>query len=642
MPAPYFDPETGFSYPGPALEPLPEAPPTEELQQALHTMILSASGWRKVYAVDGDEENRSPALRPVDRVLSLGMADVFAEFLTAAGTGSRLRVAVGLDSRFTGPALADGMIRVLLGRGVEVDYLGIVAAPEIMAWVQTAGIHDGFVYVSASHNPLGHNGLKFGLGNGGVVGGSQAAELIARFRAAVTPDHAQRWLHLAASVAPADVERVLKGLPACRKAASLAYARFSDEILTGTAEAALQAKRKAELADLAKQSGLGVVAELNGSARGLSIDQTWLASLGVKTVALNEVPRQFVHRIVPEGPSLDLCRTELERLHALNPAFSLGYVPDCDGDRGNVVFFDPAAGRGRTLEAQEGFALCVLSELAGLTYYGEAGPKVAVVCNDPTSLRIDAIAAAFGAQVFRTEVGEANVVGKARALRAEGWTVRIVGEGSNGGNITHPGSVRDPLSTLGSLIKLLCLKSVPSRPGRPGRAGLFELWCERSGQSEAYRSGFTLADVLATLPAWTTTPTSEDRAMLKIATTDHARLKAAFEALWPREFEARRDELKRRFGITAWDEVNYEGQAEKPGVGAAFRSGRHTGGLKVLLRDAKGQPSACLWMRGSGTEPVFRILAEVRGVDPSGEADLLSWLSRLVGEAGVAAASPSA
>jgi phosphomannomutase len=47
-------------------------------------------------------------------------------------------------------------------------------------------------------------------------------------------------------------------------------------------------------------------------------------------------------------------------------------------------------------------------------------------------------------------------------------------------------------------------------------------------------------------------------------------------------------------------------------------------------------------MRGSGTEPVFRILAEVRGVDPSGEADLLSWLSRLVGEAGVAAASPSA
>src|SRR6185369_5266585 len=104
---------------------------------------------------------------------------------------------------------------------------------------------------------------------------------------------------------------------------------------------------------------------------------------------------------------------------------------------------------------------------------------------------------------------------------------------SNGGNITFPGSVRDPLSTLGSLIKLVSLRSVPARPGRPGKPGLFELWCERSGQKAAYRDDYTLADVLSTLPAWTTTPASEDRAMLTISTTDHAVLKAGFEALWP-------------------------------------------------------------------------------------------------------------
>jgi len=49
-----------------------------------------------------------------------------------------------------------------------------------------------------------------------------------------------------------------------------------------------------------------------------------------------------------------------------------------------------------------------------------------------------------------------------------------------------------------------------------------------------------------------------------------------------------------------------------------------------VLKDGKGQPAACLWMRGSGTEPVFRIQAEVRGQDPEGEAWLLEWLTHMV------------
>ena len=622
MPAPFIDPETGFSYPGPKMEPLNYTPTEGDLEEALASTILSASGWRKVFAFDGDEENRSPRLRPVDRLLSLGMADTFAGFLTESTDRSTLRVAVGIDSRFTGPALADGMIRVLLTRGVEVDYLGIVAAPQIMAWVQTSGLHDGFVYVSASHNPLGHNGVKFGLGNGGVVGGAQAAELIRRFRAEVASPAVNEWGPRAATASPADVGRVLAALPACRRAAAEAYARLSDEILTGSADPGSRARRKDELKNLVRGRGLGVFAELNGSARGLSIDADWLPTLGVGLRALNDRPRQFAHRIVPEGASLDLCRRKLEKAHAQDPRFELGYVPDCDGDRGNVVFFDPSAGRARVLEAQEVFALCVLSELAGLAYYGEGGP-VAVVGNDPTSFRIDEIAAAFGAEVARAEVGEANVVGRARELRTQGRTVRILGEGSNGGNITFPGSVRDPLSTLGSLIKLVSLRSVPDRPG------LFELWCRRSGQLAAFCDDYTLADVVATLPPWTTTGTGEDRAMLKIATTDHGALKAAFEARWPRAWDEKKAFL-RALGIVSWDEVNYEGTVERPGFGAGFRSGRQSGGLKIVLRNTAGHPAGCLWMRGSGTEPVFRILAEVKGTNPKAEAELLSWLSDLV------------
>jgi phosphoglucomutase len=626
MPAPFVDPSTGFAYPNADASPFHYTPTAADLEGALKAMILSASGWRKVFAADGDEESTTEDLAPADRTLGLGMAAVFADFLTET-TGKRSpRVAVGLDARHTGPALGDGMVRVLTYRGFEVDYLGIVAAPEIMAWVQTSGVHDGFVYVSASHNPIGHNGVKFGLGNGGVVGGAQAADLIARFKAvAADPAQAAGWIAEANAVTPAEVETVLKAMPSCRKAAARAYSSLSDEILTLTAETKAQKARKADLAALVKARGLGIVAELNGSARGLSIDQPWLGALGIGVDVLNDRPRQIVHRIVPEGPSLDLCRQRLEAAHAADPRFQLGYVPDCDGDRGNVVFFDTDAGHATILEAQQVFALCVLSELAGLAYYGVTGP-LAVACNDPTSFRVDEIAAAFGATVARAEVGEANVVNKARDLRSQGTTVRILGEGSNGGNITYPGSVRDPLSTIGSLVKLLCLRSVAGKPG------LFELWCQKSGQPQAYRPDYTLSDVLATLPAWTTTGSSEPRAMLRITSTDHAALKARFEALWPAAWSSRQAHLG-ALGFAAWEEINYEGTAEKPGFGPTFRSGRQTGGLKIVFRDQAGAIAGCLWMRGSGTEAIFRVQFELRGHRPAEEAELLAWLTDLVRQA---------
>jgi len=592
-------------------------PTSADLEEALNAMILSASGWRKVFA--DDEESRSPDLRPADRVLSLGMADAFASFAAEQSPRRALRICVGCDARFTGPTLAEGMIRVLVARGVEVDDLGVAAAPEIMAWVQTGGRHDGFIYISASHNPVGHNGVKFGLSDGGVVGGRLSAELIAKFRGSVSAENAARWQELAASADAAALDAIRARRTECKQAAEAAYAALCDEILTVSSDRAVQRTRQEELAAAVRAKNLGIVGELNGSARGVSIDRAWMDALGVKTLTLNSVPGQFVHRIIPEGASLDLCRAELEKAHARDAGFTLGYVPDCDGDRGNVVWFDGRSGKAQILEAQEVFALCVLAELACLRYYGHQG-KTAVVGNDPTSFRVDAIAKAFGASVFRAEVGEANVVGLARRLRSEGWTVRILGEGSNGGNITHPGSVRDPLSTLGSFIKLLCLGT--------DKPGPFALWCQLSGHALPLR--FTMADVVATLPAWTTTPASEERAVLKIQTTDHAVLKARFEQRWPAEWESHRAELERRFGVASWSEHNYEGQDDKPGVGPAFRSGRQTGGLKIVLKDAEGAPCAMLWMRGSGTEPVFRVMAEVRGADPDGEAWLLEWLTAMV------------
>ena len=129
-------------------------------------------------------------------------------------------------------------------------------------------------------------------------------------------------------------------------------------------------------------------------------------------------------------------------------------MPDCDGDRGNIVYWDEKQKKAVILKAQEVFSLSVLAELTySIWQHGEEKDfKPAVVVNCPTSMRINEIASALGAEVFRAEVGEANVVNLAREIRSQGYTVRILGEGSNGGTITYPAAVRDPLNTIFALL----------------------------------------------------------------------------------------------------------------------------------------------------------------------------------------------
>lgn len=145
-------------------------------------------------------------------------------------------------------------------------------------------------------------------------------------------------------------------------------------------------------------------------------------------------------------------------------------------------------------------------------------------------MRTDEICAAFGACVFRAEVGEANVVNLAREKREEGYSVRILGEGSNGGNITYPSSVRDPLATIFAIIKLLAIRDSLEHDGTI-RPGLFHLWCIKSGQENKYKPDFTLSDILASLPAYTTTGVSESRAVLHVKTEDKGKLKLRFQKL---------------------------------------------------------------------------------------------------------------
>ena len=605
------------------------------LDKALGDLILSASGWRGIFAADGDGESAVPDIAPVHGIILAAAALVFAKRLTRdLPPGTAPAVIVGMDTRPTGPAMADTVIRGLLASGAAVRFAGVTAAPEIMAFARTAKPF-GFVYISASHNPIGHNGLKFGLNDGGVLPGPEALSLIEGFRRLMGQgDRIARMAGLINAAGPEALGEVYAGSEQVKKEAYAAYLNFTRELAEGTGERAHP--RGCILGRISRSLAarpLSAAADFNGSARTVSIDGELLAGLGVKLYAMNDKPGQIVHRIVPEGESLEPCRLFLEQVHAADPSAILGYVPDCDGDRGNLVIWDEGGKRPRALEAQEVFALACVSELAHLVWTGKlrydnrgkALDKVAVAVNDPTSMRVDRIAGAFDAAVFRAEVGEANVVGLARKLREQGYTVRIMGEGSAGGNITHPSAVRDPINTMLSLIKLLVIR------GEGERKGFFEIWSSLSGQTGAYRPDFTLADVIASLPAFATTGTYSPEALLQVKTADHGLLKSRYQGIFLREWEEQKGALRNRYGITGWEAAAYTGMEEKRGIADFSAAGR--GGLKISFLNREGRSTACIWMRGSATEPVFRVMADVEGADREAERFFINWQRRMVGEA---------
>lgn len=629
-----------FAFGDPDTVPLSAALPSRtDLDAAFAPLILSASGWRKVFALGSDEESLSPEIGSANRVLAAHMANVFADYLIESGVAKD--VLLGRDTRPTGDAIADVMCRAFLSRGIAVRYLGACAAPEIMAYAREYG---AFAYVSASHNPVAHNGVKFGLSDGGVLEGGETAKLITRYRDAIaSPDAAEKARNLMASCPKAALKAVTENVSAEKSRALESYRAFSLSVLSGESDPAKGEAFFSKIADSAQKLSregkpVSILADFNGSARAASIDRSFFESFGMHFSAIHAIPGTIAHRIVPEGSSLSFCAREIERLRkegvtAEERSTALGYMPDCDGDRGNIVCWNENKQMAEPLEAQEVFALSVIAELAHLVWLGsvsctpgkDATPPVAVAVNDPTSLRVEAIARAFGARVARAEVGEANVVNLARKLRSEGSIVRILGEGSNGGNITHPAAVRDPLNTVFALLKLLIIRD------EGGKKGLFHIWCSLSGQEDAYKENFDLTDIRATLPPFVTTSVYEPEAMLAIGTADHAVLKRKFQKVFLGEWDTARSGFLRDLGIESWQAICNNGTAETRGIEDFGLSGK--GGLKIQFFDGTGAECAYIWMRGSGTESVFRILADARGSDVKAERKLLAWLTAMVLEA---------
>lgn len=308
------------------------------------------------------------------------LARAFAQaFGTYVGGG---RVVVGRDTRSSGPMLQKAVHCGLLAAGCEVIDVGVLPTPTIQIYTGATRARGGLA-ITASHNPPEYNALKLFNAQGLFFNHYERSELLdiyhqSDFRQAQNDE----MLRLSCEYeAPArlHLERVLKHVNVERIRAS----RFR--------------------VALDSVNGAGSV-----MTPGFLRD-----TLGCDLHAISIDPNLPFPRVAEPRPDTLGDLSELVR----STGAQIGFAQDPDGDRLAVVDEE-----GRVLDNDDVLAMAVHIAL-------ERKPGNVVV-NLTTSSVVDDVVAARGGRVFRTPVGEANVVDTMQAVNAV-----IGGEGSNGGII---------------------------------------------------------------------------------------------------------------------------------------------------------------------------------------------------------------
>ena len=88
------------------------------------------------------------------------------------GKKENIRVAVGRDSRLSGPALCSWICDAMVQQGLQVTDFGMASTPAMFMATVTEGYEfDGTVMITASHLPFNRNGFKFFTCDGGLEKG---------------------------------------------------------------------------------------------------------------------------------------------------------------------------------------------------------------------------------------------------------------------------------------------------------------------------------------------------------------------------------------------------------------------------------------------------------------------------------------
>ena len=313
------------------------------------------------------------------------------------------KVVVGRDSRTSGEMMKAAVISGLLSTGCSVVDLDICTTPtgEIAVWGLKAR---GGIIITASHNPIQWNALKF-VGSEGIFLSSEENQklfdLVNKDQIKYQPWDKIGKTSFDSTWGKKHMEKILR----------LKY---------------INAKR-------VKQRKFKVVLDCCNGAGGV-VSPHLLRELGCEVIELNCVPNGlFPHNPEPVPRNLgSLCRAV--KKHRAN----LGFANDPDVDRLAII-------------SEKGIPLGEEATLALVTrFILDKKPKSGVVTNISTSRMIDDIADEFNSRVYRTKVGEAHVARKLKQVKG-----MIGGEGNGGVILPDLHYGRDALVGMALILEFL-------------------------------------------------------------------------------------------------------------------------------------------------------------------------------------------
>jgi phosphomannomutase len=333
--------------------------------------------------------------------------EVAARYAAAfAAALPRGRVVVTRDGRSSGELLAAAVSSALLASGQNVIDAGIAATPTTGVLVRSLHAAGG-IQISASHNPSEYNGLKLFSGEGRVIPSLPGEQVLARYRA-----------HESAYVKVDEIGRFETPGDVLSDHLSLVLKRVD--------------------VDRIRRQQFRVLLDSNHGAGSL-LGRRLLAELGCHTTLLGDAPDgQFEH---PPEPTAENLTGVADRIRAAN--CQIGFCQDPDADR--LAIIDE---QGRYLGEEYTLALCLDHVLRRTP-----GP---VVINCATSRMNDDIAARHAVPIYRSAVGEANVVDEMLARSA------VFGGEGNGGPIDpQVGLVRDSFIGMALLLDAMAARELP-------------------------------------------------------------------------------------------------------------------------------------------------------------------------------------
>ncbi|BDC48341.1 phosphoglucosamine mutase [Bryobacterales bacterium F-183] len=112
---------------------------------------------RKLFGTDGIRGVAGEA--PLDRPTAYALGVALGDWVLACADTDHRHVVIGMDTRESGPWLAEHVAGGLASRGVSTDFAGIITTPGV-AYLARVGDYAAGVMISASHNPFADNGIK--------------------------------------------------------------------------------------------------------------------------------------------------------------------------------------------------------------------------------------------------------------------------------------------------------------------------------------------------------------------------------------------------------------------------------------------------------------------------------------------------